>query len=53
MRHYVCPSCGGVSNSPKNCDTNGCHLHGQPLVECNCADDRHKEILGDKEQADV
>ena len=43
--HYVCPVCGGVSNIPKECDTNGCKLEHQPLAQCNCFDDRHEEIL--------
>ena len=49
-KHYVCPSCGGVSETPKECSTDGCRLQGHELVECNCADGRHDGILGAKDQ---
>lgn len=42
--HYVCKKCGGLSNNPKNCETEGCEYNGKPLVECNCTDGEHKEL---------
>lgn len=50
MQHYVCPSCGGVSQTPKECSTEGCSLKGHPLVACNCTDDRHEGVMGAKDQ---
>ncbi len=44
-KHYVCPSCGGVSNTPKNCETEGCHLKAMPLQECSCTDSKHSMVL--------
>ena len=44
-KHYVCPVCGGVSSTPKNCGTEGCHAHGQPLVECHCTDGQHAGVV--------
>jgi len=52
-KHYVCPSCGGVSNHPKECDTQGCKLQGQPLVSCPCSDGRHEGVMGQKDQPEV
>ena len=45
MLHYVCPHCGGVSEHAKSCDTEGCPLNGQPLVECNCVDGKHQGVI--------
>ena len=45
MAHYVCPECGGVSDHPKVCETEGCSKKGHPLVECNCTDSKHAEVL--------
>jgi len=45
MTHYVCPQCGGVSETPKVCETDGCGHHGQPLVECTCTDGQHAEVM--------
>lgn len=39
--HYVCDECGGVSDIPKNCGTEGCSLNGTPLKECNCDNSEH------------
>ena len=39
--HYTCNSCGGVSGVPKPCDTEGCDMAGEPLMECNCDDPMH------------
>ena len=44
MTHYVCPECGGVADRPKSCETPGCPRHGQPLLACNCADEKHAEV---------
>ena len=44
MTHYACPACGGTSDHPKACDTEGCSLKGQPLKECHCTDNEHAEI---------
>lgn len=44
MTHYVCPECGGVSETAKPCDTEGCSLHGHELVACNCTDGQHAEV---------
>lgn len=46
-KHYVCPECGGVSPTPKDCDTEGCHLHGSPLEECTCTDNKHSNVLNE------
>jgi hypothetical protein len=50
MTHYVCPACGGVADHPKNCDTEGCSLQGQPLLECNCDDGEHSEVKTKSEE---
>ncbi len=39
--HYVCKICGGVSDTPKNCETIGCAYNGKPLTECRCTDGNH------------
>ena len=52
MPHYVCPSCGGVSDHPKNCETQGCPLNGHALVECNCTDDQHAEVKAQTDNKD-
>jgi len=39
--HFVCKSCGGLSNNPKNCETEGCEMKDQPLEECSCEDGKH------------
>ncbi len=50
MAHYVCPECGGKSDVPKMCGTEGCARNGEPLQECNCVDGQHSEVKGaDKE----
>ena len=37
MSHYICEGeCGGVSDQPGVCQTEGCSRHSQPLVECRC-----------------
>lgn len=45
--HYVCPECGGTSESPKACDTQGCHLHGRMMEACTCTDGKHEMVLND------
>ena len=45
MAHYVCPECGGVSDHPKVCETQGCGKKGHDLMECNCADGKHAEVM--------
>lgn len=42
MTHYFCPECGGVSDKPGVCQTDGCASKGQALRECNCDADEHK-----------
>lgn len=45
--HYVCTGgCGGVSPTPKNCDTDSCPMHEHPLKECHCTDNEHAGVLG-------
>lgn len=44
MTHYVCPKCGGVSETPKVCETEGCTHKDLPLQECNCTDGKHEEV---------
>ncbi len=37
VEKYVCAACGGVSPTPKNCETENCAKKGQPLdkkMEC-------------------
>lgn len=41
--HFVCPACGGVSETAKSCTTEGCVLEGKTLATCNCDDDKHAE----------
>jgi len=38
MTHYLCESCGGVSDMPGLCQTDGCDHKGSPLKECDCGD---------------
>ncbi len=45
MKHYVCPICGGVSQNPGVCQTPGCTHEGHELVECNCTDGTHADVL--------
>ena len=47
--HYVCKECGGTSNNPKSCDTEGCSMNGQPLAECTCEDGKHGKEDEDSE----
>lgn len=47
-KHYVCPICGGISNAQKNCDTEGCELHGQPMRECSCDDGKHGIVASEQ-----
>lgn len=53
MVHYICTGgCKGVSDVAKTCDTAGCAHFGQPLAECNCADNKHHDAFekhGDSE----
>ncbi|MBI4363278.1 MAG: hypothetical protein HY545_00310 [Candidatus Doudnabacteria bacterium] len=42
--HFVCPACGGVSETVKSCDTEGCVLQGQTMATCNCTDGKHEEV---------
>ncbi len=44
-KHYVCSECGGVSDKPGVCQTPGCSHLGHQLVECNCIDGKHAEVL--------
>jgi len=53
MQHYVCPECGGVSESPKSCDTVGCSLQNQPLIACNCEDGSHFDIQKTKADTEL
>ena len=46
MAHYVCTGgCGGVSETPGTCQTEGCPKHEHPLAECNCGDGQHAEVM--------
>lgn len=37
MPKYVCTgSCGGSSDVPGTCQTEGCGKHGQELQQCTC-----------------
>lgn len=38
MEHYVCEACGGVSDMPGVCQTEGCEKQGSPLKPCDCGD---------------
>lgn len=46
-QHYTCPSCGGVSDHPKVCETEGCAMNGQELKACTCTDGQHAEVKGE------
>ena len=50
--HYVCLVCKGVSDTPHECRTEGCSLHGKPLAECNCTDGEHFSAIPPEEQRD-
>lgn len=42
MPHYICTgSCGGVSDNPSVCTTEGCTKEGQSLKPCECTDGEH------------
>ena len=44
--HYICTGgCKGVSSVPGVCGAEGCTKHNHPLVECNCTDGNHTEIM--------
>ena len=46
MTHYVCTGgCKGVSDKPGNCNAEACVKHGQPLTPCNCADEKHEDVM--------
>jgi len=45
MTHYVCPECGGVADHPKVCETEGCSMNGHQMIECNCTDGKHAEVM--------
>ena len=54
MTHYVCTGdCGGESEKPKVCETEGCTKEGQPLAECDCGDGLHKGIITSEAEPDV
>ncbi len=40
-KHYTCTECGGVSDTPKVCETEGCIKKGQDLTPCECTDGEH------------
>ncbi|MBX4204570.1 MAG: hypothetical protein KW788_00070 [Candidatus Doudnabacteria bacterium] len=46
MPHYVCPSCGSMSEGPQACETGACPMIGREMLECNCTDEQHGEIMG-------
>lgn len=49
--HYVCRgTCGGVSDTAKNCEAESCSLHDYPLAPCRCEDGIHAEVLGKKDK---
>ncbi len=53
MVHYVCTGdCGGVSDQPGNCQAESCRMHNQPLVECNCTDGNHEEVMPKSDAVD-
>ena len=39
--HNVCKTCGGVSETPGVCTTEGCAHNGQDLKSCDCTDGKH------------
>lgn len=43
--HFVCSECGGLSEIAKVCETGYCGKKGQPLTDCDCADDLHAAVL--------
>lgn len=51
MTHYVCSACGGVSDVPKVCETEGCAKQGQDLTACDCADGQHAAVKGQESDA--
>jgi hypothetical protein len=44
--HYVCAgTCGGMSDHPQNCETQGCTFYGQPMQKCDCEDGSHRASI--------
>jgi len=52
IMHYVCPACGGVADHKKVCETSGCGREGHELMDCNCTDNKHEEVLEVKKDKD-
>ena len=51
MPHYICTGgCGGVSDAPGVCQTNGCPKHEHNLVECDCEDGNHEKVLSEEKE---
>jgi hypothetical protein len=50
MSHYVCKgTCGGVNETPNTCGAEGCPKNGEAMMECNCEDSNHAEVMGGEE----
>jgi len=46
MTHYICiGSCHGISETLGTCQAENCEMHNKPLVECECEDGKHSELL--------
>lgn len=44
-QHYICTGgCGGVSDKPGVCQTEGCADYQKPLRECHCEDGLHEQV---------
>lgn len=45
MPHYICTGgCGGVSDTPGVCKTEGCSKEGESLELCDCTDGEHNGL---------
>lgn len=46
MNHYICSGeCQGVSDKPGVCQADTCPKHNQPLIECDCSDNKHGGVF--------
>ena len=44
--HYICTGgCQGVSQTPGTCQAESCEKHNHQLVECDCQDSQHSQVM--------
>ena len=52
MHHTCMGSCGGSSEEPGVCTTEGCDHKNSELKQCDCADGKHGSHDGDEEMSE-